>query len=83
VCHEVHHIFRITTTIWYKSSLFCNQESWATITKERERIMNNKGVSTGNQAELLTDDSLKAQNLGFPLLPHLRRCAPFFIATIA
>jgi hypothetical protein len=35
--------------------------------------------------ELLTDESLKAQNLGFPfpLLPHLRRCAPFFIATMA
>jgi hypothetical protein len=35
VCHEVPHIFRITTTIWYKSSLFCNQESWATITKKK------------------------------------------------
>lgn len=34
-------------------------------------------------AELLTEDSLKGQNLGFPLLPHFRRCAPFFKATMA
>jgi hypothetical protein len=28
-------------------------------------------------------ESLNGQNLSFPLLPHFRRCAPFFIARIA
>ena len=32
---------------------------------------------------VLTEESLKGQNFGFPLLPHLRRCAPFFRATMA
>lgn len=30
-----------------------------------------------------TVDSLKGQNLGFPLLPYFKSCAPFFKATIA
>lgn len=34
-------------------------------------------------AELLTEDSLNGQNLGFPLFPNFRRCAPFFRATMA
>jgi hypothetical protein len=32
---------------------------------------------------VLTGESLNGQNWGFPLLPHLRRCAPFFRAIMA
>lgn len=30
-----------------------------------------------------TVDNLRGQNLGFPLLPYVNRCAPFFSAVIA